>query len=65
MPIPPVNRAGWQTIYRRIVEWQRRTRADSELTMLSDQEYDHDHDSDQPYSRAEAELKVQKWWWQP
>jgi len=61
MPIPPVQRAGWQAIYRRVVEWQRRTRIDSEL---SDQVYDHEHDSDLPISKAEAQLEVQKWWWQ-
>ena len=59
MPIPPVQRAGWQAIYRRVVEWQRRTRIDSEL---SDQVYEHD--SDLPISKAEAQLEVQKWWWQ-
>jgi len=59
MPIPPVKRAGWQAIYRRVVEWQRRTRIDSEL---SDQVYEHD--SDLPISKAEAQLEVQKWWWQ-
>lgn len=62
MPVPPVNHTGWQAIYRRVVEWQRRIRTDNELMMLSD--HDNDHDSDLPFSRAEAQLEVQKWWWQ-
>lgn len=62
MPTPPIKHEGWQAIYRRVVECQRRIRTDNELMMLSD--YDHDHDSDLPFSRAEAQLEVQKWWWQ-
>jgi uncharacterized protein YjiS (DUF1127 family) len=59
MSIPFINRAGWQAIFRRVVEWRRR----NELMMLSDQMLS-EHDSDLSFSRAEARLEVQKWCWQ-
>jgi hypothetical protein len=61
MSVPFKEGAGWQTIYRRVVEWQRIIRMRDEVMMFSDD----DHDPDLPFSRVEAELEVQKWWWQP
>jgi len=58
MSIPFINRAGWQAIYRRVVEWQRRIGTRNELMMLSG------HDPDLPFSRTEVGLEVQKWCWQ-
>jgi len=58
MPIPVINRAGWQAIYRRVVEWQRKIGACNGLMVLSD------HDPDLPFSRAEAGLAIQKSSWQ-
>ncbi|HET7806788.1 MAG TPA: hypothetical protein VFL53_21305 [Pseudolabrys sp.] len=61
----PINRAGWQSIYRRVVEWQRTTRTESELAARSERDHNFDHDADLPFSRAEAQLEIQKRWWQP
>lgn len=58
MSVPFINRAGWQAIFRRVVEWRRRVRTRNELMVL------RDHDPDLPFSRAEARLEVQKWSWQ-
>ena len=44
MYTPPSNCGGWQTIYRRIVEWQRRTRPENELAVLSEHDHNCDHD---------------------
>jgi hypothetical protein len=63
MSVPFKEGAGWQTIYRRVVEWQRTIHMRDEVMMFSD--HDDDHDPDLPFSRAEAQLEVQKWWWQP
>jgi uncharacterized protein YjiS (DUF1127 family) len=63
MSIPVINRAGWQTISRRVVEWRRRIGTRNELMTLSDLMLS-DHDPDLPFSRAEAQLEVQKWCWQ-
>ena len=64
MYTPPVNCVGWQTIYRRVVEWRRRTHTENELAVLNEHNHNFDHDSDLPFSRAEAQLEIQKWWWQ-
>ena len=58
MSVPFINRAGWQAIFRRVVEWRRRVRTRNELMMF------RDHDPDLPFSRTEARLEVQKWSWQ-
>ena len=58
MSILFINRAGWQAISRRAVEWRQRIGTRNELMMLSE------HDPDLPFSRAEARLEVQKWCWQ-
>lgn len=36
MYTPPVNCVGWQTIYRRVVEWRRRTHTENELAVLNE-----------------------------
>jgi len=63
MSIPVINRAGWQAISRRVVEWRRRIGTRNELMILSDLMLS-DRDPDLPFSRAEAQLEVQKWCWQ-
>ena len=57
MSIPLVGYAGWQTIFRRIVEWQQKIHMRGELMI-------RDYDPDLPLSRAEVRLAVQKWSWQ-
>lgn len=60
----PSNRAGWQAVNRRVVDFQRKMRAGNALTAIYEYEHDVDQDADQPFGRAEVRLKVQKWWWQ-
>jgi hypothetical protein len=60
----PSNRAGWQTVNRRVVDFQRKIRVGNALTAIYEYEHDVDQDADRPFGRAEVRLKVQKWWWQ-
>jgi len=58
MPVPVINPAGWQTIYRRVLEWQQKIDTCNGLTLLAD------HNPDLPFSRLDAGLEVRKWSWQ-
>jgi hypothetical protein len=58
--------AGWQTINRRMVEWQ----PSGGPALIAACDHDPDlpfisgHDPDRPIDKAAAELEVQKWCWQ-
>ena len=60
----PSNHAGWQSINRRVVDFQRNTRIRNEPTAIDQHDHHVDRDTDLPFSRADVRLEVQKWWWQ-
>ena len=59
MLMPFIKLTGWQTIYRRMLAWEKMARSRSELFFLGDR------NPDLPFNRTEVSTEIQKWCWQP